>query len=801
LPGPVISVAFYLWAGAYGLILISHFGVLMNESIDAQVAKRLLGLIGSGGILGGMVGGGLATLLAPLVGTERLLAVAGVMLILSAPLAIRVGRTTLQAPPAPAPEAARRRGILDDGYVRVMAGMFLVAGLTAGILDYQFKVILDIHTDSREEISRFLGFYYAGLNLVAILVQVFLTGPVLRRFGASTASSILPLGVMLGAMTAVMLPGAPLLIAATRLYEAMLRLSLTRSSWEFLFFPLSPEIRRRARTFTEAVVDRSAEALAGVLILGLNFLLGGTPLQLAICTLILAIAWWVCNERLNRAYVQQLSVSLREQIVPADRGIETLREARLIEEAHKLLRSPYEMHALSAFELLESLDPAGLNGRLEELLQHPVPAIRARTISKLSDQDEALARPHLDRLIEDDSIEVRAEAIRFHCSQHQDQEAEFERMLHSEDPIIRGAAILCAATHAPAHREDELGEILDHFIREGTVEDRRNVALALGRHTPSGPLHQRMGRLLEDADLEVRRQAILATGHAALREFVPNLITFLENRALREQARAALALYGDRVTGTLGDYLVDTGVPLATRREIPLVFARVATQAAADQLLRVPLPSDPVLLLRLLQAQNKIRSGNKSIMFPRAAVRDSLLRDVGSYLRFLMHTQVWTTQEPSRGRDLVYHTLLERRAAARERIFDRLRLVYPSGEVLLAYRAYADPDRRTHAQALEYLEAFLLPEDRRLVLGVLDDQQENRRRALAESLFGLSPFTLDSSIEDLLAQPDPWLQSCALYWIGTRRFSRMAASIRRLESRHSLVRETAAWSLQRLEAS
>ncbi len=58
LPGAVSVIAFYLWTGAYGLILVSLFWVLANEASDPREARRLFGIIGASGILGGMVGGG-----------------------------------------------------------------------------------------------------------------------------------------------------------------------------------------------------------------------------------------------------------------------------------------------------------------------------------------------------------------------------------------------------------------------------------------------------------------------------------------------------------------------------------------------------------------------------------------------------------------------------------------------------------------------------------------------------------------------------------------------------------------------
>src|SRR5262249_41304137 len=55
-----VAVAFYLWVNVYGLILVSQYWSTVNSITDPHEAKRILGLVGTGGILGGLVGGALA---------------------------------------------------------------------------------------------------------------------------------------------------------------------------------------------------------------------------------------------------------------------------------------------------------------------------------------------------------------------------------------------------------------------------------------------------------------------------------------------------------------------------------------------------------------------------------------------------------------------------------------------------------------------------------------------------------------------------------------------------------------------
>src|SRR5262249_55217296 len=59
-----IPVAFYVWVNVYGLILVSQFWIFTNSVSDPREAKKIFGIIGGGGILGGLLGGIVAASLA-----------------------------------------------------------------------------------------------------------------------------------------------------------------------------------------------------------------------------------------------------------------------------------------------------------------------------------------------------------------------------------------------------------------------------------------------------------------------------------------------------------------------------------------------------------------------------------------------------------------------------------------------------------------------------------------------------------------------------------------------------------------
>lgn len=794
--GPVPSVAFYLWTGAYGLILVSLFWVLATESTDSREARRLFGFIGAGGILGGMAGGAIATFLGGRLGPESTLFVAGAILIAAVPFAKHVvDPASSRILEIPRDEAAPRNWRRDP-YVILLSTLFLLSGIGAGVLDYQFKVVVErVSAGDPMQLSRLLGGYYAFLNGLAIVIQVFASGWLLRRFGAVAVSGLLPAGVALGSLAALAQPALPVILAATRMFDAGLRVSVVRTAWEFFYFPLGPAMRRRVKTWIDAVVDRSSEALAGILILALGATHSQSPALLGWIVVLLAILTIALGWRLRDAYVQQLSVNLRTLVADEEQPA-TPGEARLIEEAHKLLDSPFEKRALYAFELLERADPEGLDVRLGTLQDHPSPAIRARVLGRLADPARPVASPLLENVARDESEVVRTEAFRLYAERFGDADARLAELLGSEDEASRAAALEYFVSRASVP-DPVVEQHVDAVLRHGSVAERRSLASGLGRRPRPSTNHARLGDFLRDPVPDVRREALAAAAAAGLRDMVPGMLPLLAVHQTRDAARHALASFGNRVVGTLGDAMVDPATPPAVVHEIPGVLAEIGSQDSANQLLRRPARADLTLRHRVLKAQNRIRTADSGVRFPRATIRAELERDVEAFLRIHVHLDVWERETESRARKLLYSSLLERRETAFAQIFRHLGLVYPPREIYLGYRALRGDARRTRAQALEYLDAALLPEDRRLLVPTLENP--DRRKLLAEALYGIKPFTRETSLADLLATPDVWLQACALYGIGAMRLTGLRSQVAlALSFEPHIVRETAAWSLARL---
>ncbi|MEZ4825267.1 MAG: hypothetical protein R3C61_03090 [Bacteroidia bacterium] len=81
-----VLYAFYLWVSIYAVLSASQFWIFANLVFNAREAKRLFGFIGAGAIAGGIFGGYLTSILAPVLGSENLLFVSALLLIICIPI-------------------------------------------------------------------------------------------------------------------------------------------------------------------------------------------------------------------------------------------------------------------------------------------------------------------------------------------------------------------------------------------------------------------------------------------------------------------------------------------------------------------------------------------------------------------------------------------------------------------------------------------------------------------------------------------------------------------------------------------
>ena len=275
-PNDAVAWTFYLFGDLFSTVMVVLFWAFLNDIVQSDEAKRLYGIIGLGGVLGGWFGSGIVAAFAKKAGQTPLLlaCVGGAALIML--IAYLVGRVAekqeVSAPTTqksqPKTELPKKSNVAIEGAKLVFASKYLLAivaiigiyEIVSTIMDFQWTQSV-VNSVSKENIGAYFGSVYFVTNSVAVFVQFFLTSLVMRRFGVGIALLFLPLAA-LGSSTAFLIFPILMIGNALSVSDNALNYSINQSSKEALYVPTTPEVKYRAKAFIDMFVQRFAKVLA-----------------------------------------------------------------------------------------------------------------------------------------------------------------------------------------------------------------------------------------------------------------------------------------------------------------------------------------------------------------------------------------------------------------------------------------------------------------------------------------------------------------------------------------------------------
>ena len=272
--------SFYLFGDLFSTLMVATFFAFLNDSVEPDGAKRLYGLIGLGGVAGGVFGTTIVRTLIEAFSNAHWLWVAFGLGLLIIAVAYAAGQLVDDRPrPAPASSepAKQVRGnpalegaqlVFRSRYLLAIVAIVGIYEIVSTILDFQFTSTIAHYLDG-PEIGKQFSTVFAITNVVALIVQLFLTSFVMTRLGVGVALLVLPaviLGGSLGFLIFPILWMGSLLNTADNGFSY----SINQSAKESLYVPTTEEEKYKAKAFIDMFVQRFAKALAVAVSLGIT---------------------------------------------------------------------------------------------------------------------------------------------------------------------------------------------------------------------------------------------------------------------------------------------------------------------------------------------------------------------------------------------------------------------------------------------------------------------------------------------------------------------------------------------------
>ncbi len=759
LGGSGLLYALYAWSGVLATIVVVRFWTVLGQLLTVTQAKRLFAVIGSGSVLGAIVGSATARVLAELLPARHLVvAAAAVFLIASmGPRLLTPLTTAVSARPdgvRPTVDLAQLgRQIWARPYLRHVAVLILVSTVTFTVVDFVFKLTVSRYVPAAE-LDEMFSSVYLTLNLLSLGVQVVLVSWLVRKVGVSIAVAVVPALLVMAAL-GFAVGGGLVLALVLKGVDGSLRHSLYRTGTELLFVPVAIESRGRIKAVIDVLGQRGGQAIASLAILVvLSATTRAAVFGVAAC--LLAGLWLVLAWRLQGRYLDVFRETLSDEITAAKIEFPALDLASL-ETLLSTLNDVDDRRVIAALDLLAAQGKLKVVPAL--ILYHPSPAVVIHALELFADADRTEFLPIAERLRDHPDPGVREAVLRAESVLRPDR-AVLERGRTDPAPEVQAAAVaglIAGGWLTGAEAEQAVRAILD--------SDHRGAQLALAkavRHRPDGAFEPALVALAGVADLAVLRETVRAMREVKSPRFVPVLIGLLAERSLRDDVRHTLLALRPSVLPRLGEALSDRGLAHAIRRHIPAVISAYGSQQAADLLLtNLPLVTDGMIRFKILRALERLRSDHPHLELSGAVLSKTVPQTLAVATEFMHWRRALETGaagEPSRKtawHDLLVDLLRDKQRHAVERLFRLLDLQTRSDDFLRIYQGLHSSRRESQAGSRELLEGLAPTGMRETLLALADDlldpaaalDGEDDRLAYTDVLLEL----LESSAESLSA--------------------------------------------------
>lgn len=814
----------YMWVYMTGAIAPTIGWTMANFVLTTREARRVFGFIGAGAVLGAPCAAFFtrAMLHEIHVRPETMLLVVATGVSLCAVLVQLIFRQArdrmadLRRSPSAGKDAPRNFGqiwsfIHRSRYLLLITALIAIGCGTTTLIGYQFKIIANNHyLGDKAALATFFATFYGVMGVAAFVIQILLTGRLLRSLGIRVTMFVLPFAFLGGSMAVLL---APVLLSAIFLKASqnLLRYTVDKSTAELLYLPVAPpEIKNQIKSFIDGFVWRSADGVSGFVLWIFANVLGLGPGKISLVDFVFLFGWIAIAFGVRREYLNVLRRAIERRTLDPDRIATEVLDSTTTEVLAMSLERGTEQDVLYGLSLFEVGREAGWHPALRRLLDHASPDVRQRALRVLSDAGDRKIQPQVEKMLGDESPEVRAEALHYlvvhtGCDPLTVMSAD----TGLPDYVVQGSVV---AYLARGGGEDNLAAsqvLFDNMLaRSGpdAARSRAEAARVLGVVPPDAGLQKQLTSLLRDESPAVLEQALLAAGKTRNRDALPLVIEKLGEPHLAGAARAALAEYGERATGTLRDYLNDASVSLEVRKRIPQVLSRIATPQAAVALSNSLLQNDPGLRYDLLKALNKLRSLEPGLVPPHEQFEDMLNAELMGYYRSFQILAAFDPEAGARDRDpsresVLTRALRERMDQELERIFRLLGLLYPPRDIHNAYAGLTSGQARIRANAMEVLEHLVRSDLYKSLVCALDhDISLKEKLAFALRLCHTGVDSKQEALRILLHSEDRWLRACALFAVGEERMTDLNEELRRIpRDGDPLLDETWNWARARLQ--
>ena len=305
----LIDKSFYVWVSVFSLFHISVFWSFMSDLFNKEQAGRLFSVIAVGASVGGLIGPFIPSFFSASLGTDNLMLIASVMLLIPIPIIFYL--QSLKLSDLGNEDLQLRKsnvaigGNPFSGFKMFFANPYLLAiglfiFLYTGISSFVYFELKNLLSElSRVERTAVWAQMDLAVNILTIATGLFATGRIVGKFGMPVTIALVPVLLCVGLLILAISP----FLAAVVTLQIVRRAgnyAVTRPAREMLFTRVDRETRFKAKPVIDIVAYRGGDMLMAWLFTGLTQGLGLGLAAVAVVGAGIAALWSMVGIYLGR---------------------------------------------------------------------------------------------------------------------------------------------------------------------------------------------------------------------------------------------------------------------------------------------------------------------------------------------------------------------------------------------------------------------------------------------------------------------------------------------------------------------
>jgi len=802
-----------IWSEVTYVFVSLEFWGLAARLFDIRQSKRLFGILGGGAEAANIVSGFLISFVVVVSGARNLLLIGSLPLIGAIGLLAYITRSYRKQVDASTDEDEEEgetktsSSLIKNWYIVLIFLLTLLLWISFYGLENIFYDQVSVQYADENQLSGFLGKFFAIVSGGTLLATVFLTGPFMSRYGLKASLLVLPvtLFVTIGLMAA----GGTVfgqttmlfwLILLAKCFNDIFLYSISGVATEILHQPLPPHQRVQAQSIREGIIFPVAVGITGVLLLLLRKTFALNVTQLIYGLLFVIICWIVVAVFLGQEYPLRLKLALaKRDLGDLDlRNIDSSGLAILAEGLH----SPHVGVVIYSLDMLEVLDPELLAPLLPELLDHAEAEVRCEALRRIERLGLTDLLPVIRHKLRDEHVPAVQGAILRTLAEFEESDAfdDIAAYIKEPNPDIRQGAMVGLLRSGGIY-----GILLagTDFLKQAASADpaERVFAADLLGEVGISDFYQPLLTLLKDGDPDVRQAALLSAGKLKNPKLWHLAIDALHSPKTRSAAILALSAGGESALPVLQAAFA------ATEHSSPVLIAcvqicgRIGGEDAITLLKdRIDVPQDDV---RAQVLRSLSLCGYQAHTEDSARIQRQLTAEIMDATESLVIlADIGDTEAVS----LLHRTLHDKLKQIRERCFYLLSFIYDAPTILRIQDTLAHSSKEEQAYALEALDVLLSQDVKNMVFPLIEHATPDRQLSALDKLFPQTRKHIEQRLQELIAASDhaftPWIRGCALYALSlldipVEKVVKTATSM--LSDPDPFLKETAFWMLIRLQ--